>query len=136
MRWRNKSTCRPPAGARGLTLPLPHARIAHLLLPRCCLPSSPASSFPCRPHPTPPLHPHPHREDDLRPIWIDGDMEEDRRRQAEEKAGGGIDGDMIEERRRRVERRGRPAAAGEETMVGIEGGVRRLVGIEGKEKEG
>ena len=63
-------------------------------------------------------------------------MEEDRRRQAEEKAGSGIDGDMIEERRRRVERRGRPEAAGEETMVGIEGGVRRLVGIEGKEKEG
>ena len=98
MRWRNKSTCRPPAGARGLTLPLPHARTAHLLLPRCCLPSLPASSFPCRPHPTPPLHPHPHREDDLCPIWIDGDMEEDMRRRAEEKAGGGIDDDMVEDK--------------------------------------
>ena len=40
-------------------------------------------------------------------IWIDGDVEEDRRRQVEEKAGGGIDDDMVEERRRRVERQGR-----------------------------
>ena len=38
--WRDKSTCR-----QGLTLPLPPARIALLLLPRCCFTSSPASSF-------------------------------------------------------------------------------------------
>ncbi|EMS63448.1 hypothetical protein TRIUR3_31864 [Triticum urartu] len=63
-------------------------------------------------------------------------MEEDRSRREEEKVGGGIDDDMVEERRRRAERRGRPASAGEERIMGIEGGVRRLVGIERKEKEG
>ena len=50
----------------------------------------------------PPLLSH----DDVRPIWIDGDMEEDRRRQAEEKASDEID-HRVEERRRRVDRQSR-----------------------------
>ena len=66
------------------------------------------------------------------PLWNDGDMEEDRRKQAEEKADGGIDDDMVEWR----DKTGGCGLGEDHGELGIEGGVRRLVGIEGKEKDG